>query len=158
MAKDKSKKKKNKSKKKSPELKEKKATRQYTGVFGGEKVAYTATAATQVFEVNEKKASFFYVSVSFPLLSCLLVCDLFDETDSELTPPLELPFGFICELGFWSPCPEDEVRVGLHQFLNITIESRPIRCEYDGVVTFTFPFSCLLICFHAVFAVLLLLL
>ncbi len=61
MAKDKSKKKK-KPKTESVKLEEKKATRQYTGSFGGEKVAYTATAATQVFEVNEKKASFFYVA------------------------------------------------------------------------------------------------
>ena len=62
MAKDKSKNKKKKPKTKSVELKEKKTTRQYTGSFGGEKVAYTATAATQVFEVNDKKASFFYVA------------------------------------------------------------------------------------------------
>jgi carboxypeptidase C (cathepsin A) len=60
MAKTKSKKKKKKAK--ISEIKEKKASRQSTGVFGGEKVAYTATAATQVFEVNDKKASFFYVA------------------------------------------------------------------------------------------------
>jgi carboxypeptidase C (cathepsin A) len=62
MAKDKITKKKKKPKAKSPELKEKKATRQYTGSFGGDEIAYTATAATQVFEVNDKKASFFYVA------------------------------------------------------------------------------------------------
>ncbi len=62
MAKDKSTKKKKKPKAKSPELKEKKATRQYTGSFGGDEIAYTATATTQVFEVNDKKASFFYVA------------------------------------------------------------------------------------------------
>ncbi len=61
MAKTKNKKKKKK-KAKISEIKEKKASRQSTGRFGGEKVAYTATAATQVFEVNDKKASFFYVA------------------------------------------------------------------------------------------------
>jgi carboxypeptidase C (cathepsin A) len=61
MAKSKSKKKKKK-KAKPSEIKEKRASRQSTGLFGGETVVYTATAATQVFEVNDKKASFFYVA------------------------------------------------------------------------------------------------
>ena len=54
-------KKKNK-KKKTPSIKPQKSTRQFGGKFGGEKVAYTATASTQIFEVNDKKAEFFYVS------------------------------------------------------------------------------------------------
>ncbi len=45
-----------------PAVKPKKKTRQYEGVFGGTEVAYTATAATTIFEVNEKKAEFFYVA------------------------------------------------------------------------------------------------
>jgi carboxypeptidase C (cathepsin A) len=47
---------------KTPKLKEKKAEQQATGTFGGAEVAYTVEAATQVFEVNEKKVSFFHVS------------------------------------------------------------------------------------------------
>jgi carboxypeptidase C (cathepsin A) len=47
---------------KEPELEEKEVSRQYTGIFGRKKLSYTARAATQVFEVNEKKVSFFYVS------------------------------------------------------------------------------------------------
>ena len=43
-------------------IKPQKSARQYEGEFGGKKVAYTATAATQIFEVNDKKAEFFYVS------------------------------------------------------------------------------------------------
>ena len=63
MAKDKSKKKSKKSKKKDiPSVKPKQASRQYTATFGGEKVSYTATAATQVFDLNDVKAEFFYVS------------------------------------------------------------------------------------------------
>ena len=62
MTKSKAQKKKSKKKAKLTGIREKKATRQYTGVFGGVEVAYTATAATQVFEVNDKKASFFYVA------------------------------------------------------------------------------------------------
>lgn len=45
-----------------PEVEEKSASREFTGKFGRSKVAYTATAATQVFEVNEAKASFFFVA------------------------------------------------------------------------------------------------
>ncbi|MGH3649570.1 MAG: S10 family serine carboxypeptidase-like protein, partial [Acidimicrobiia bacterium] len=59
MAKDKSKK---KPKTKTQELKDQKVSRQYTGVFGGEEVSYTATAATQSFETNEEQVSFFYVA------------------------------------------------------------------------------------------------
>lgn len=44
------------------EIEEKEADRQLEGVFGGTEVAYTARAATQVFEIGEAKASFFYVS------------------------------------------------------------------------------------------------
>lgn len=47
---------------KTPKLKEKKAEQQATGTFRGAEVAYTVEAATQVFEVNEKKVSFFHVS------------------------------------------------------------------------------------------------
>ena len=54
--------KKSKKKKKKPAVKSQRSTRQFEGEFGGAKVAYTATAATQIFEVNEKKAEFFYVS------------------------------------------------------------------------------------------------
>ena len=55
-------KKKKKKKPKTPSVKPQKSTRQFEGEFGGTKVAYTATAATQIFEVNNKKAEFFYVS------------------------------------------------------------------------------------------------
>lgn len=61
MAKEKEKKTKPKAKRAS-ELKEQSVSKQYTGKFGKEKVAYTATAATQVFESNDEKVSFFYVS------------------------------------------------------------------------------------------------
>ncbi len=61
MAKEKEKKTKPKAKKVG-ELKEQTVSKQYTGKFGKEKVAYTATAATQVFESNDEKVSFFYVS------------------------------------------------------------------------------------------------
>jgi carboxypeptidase C (cathepsin A) len=63
MAKDKSKKKKKKPKGKVvPEVKDRKTTKQFTGTFGGEEIRYTATAATQVFENNDEKVSFFYMS------------------------------------------------------------------------------------------------
>ncbi len=55
-------KKKGKPKAKAPKIKERESTKQLSGRFGGEKVAYTAKAATQVFEVNETQAEFFYVS------------------------------------------------------------------------------------------------
>jgi carboxypeptidase C (cathepsin A) len=45
-----------------PVLEEKTASRQYTGTFGPRKLSYTARAATQVFEVDKKKVSFFFVS------------------------------------------------------------------------------------------------
>lgn len=79
MAKDKkSTKKKDKPKAKTPKIKEREVTKQLSGTFGGEKVAYTAKAATQVFEVNDTKAEFFYVSytkdgadpATRPLLFC----------------------------------------------------------------------------------------
>jgi carboxypeptidase C (cathepsin A) len=44
------------------EVRERNTSRQYTGSFGGTEVSYTTTAATQVFEVNDKKVSFFYMS------------------------------------------------------------------------------------------------
>lgn len=62
MAKKKSKKKPKADGAKTPKLKEKKAEQQVTGTFGGTEVAYTARAATQVFEVNDKKVSFFHMS------------------------------------------------------------------------------------------------
>jgi carboxypeptidase C (cathepsin A) len=43
-------------------IKEQKVSKQYTGTFARKKVAYTATAATQVFESNDEKVSFFYVA------------------------------------------------------------------------------------------------
>lgn len=61
MAKNKDKKKK-KPKSKKTELKEQKVSKQYTGTFGGEEVSYTATAATQNFESNDEKVSYFYMS------------------------------------------------------------------------------------------------
>ena len=79
MAKDKkSTKKKDKPKAKTPKIKEREVTKQLSGTFGGEKVAYTAKAATQVFEVNDTKAEFFYISytkdgadpATRPLLFC----------------------------------------------------------------------------------------
>jgi carboxypeptidase C (cathepsin A) len=45
-----------------PEVKDRKASRQFTGKFGRKQVSYTATAATQVFDVGDDKVSFFYVS------------------------------------------------------------------------------------------------
>jgi len=53
---------KKKSKKKPPSVKPQKTTRQFEGVFGESKIAYTTTAATQIFEVKDKKAEFFFVS------------------------------------------------------------------------------------------------
>jgi carboxypeptidase C (cathepsin A) len=61
-----------------PEIEEKSASKQFTGKFGRSKVAYTATAATHVFEIKEAKASFFYVAytkddadpVGRPVLFC----------------------------------------------------------------------------------------
>lgn len=43
------------------ELTEQEASRKLTGTFGRKKLAYTARAATQVFEVDGKKVSYFYV-------------------------------------------------------------------------------------------------
>ncbi|MDX1468798.1 MAG: alpha/beta fold hydrolase [Acidimicrobiia bacterium] len=48
--------------KKAAEIKEKEAAKKLSGTFGGKNVSYTAKAATQVFEVNDTKAQFFYVS------------------------------------------------------------------------------------------------
>src|SRR5688572_7717696 len=45
-----------------PELKDRKVSKQFEGKFGRKKIAYTTTAATQVFESNDTKVSFFYVS------------------------------------------------------------------------------------------------
>ncbi len=45
-----------------PEIEEKESSRQLTGTFGDTEISYTARAATQVFEIEESKASFFYVS------------------------------------------------------------------------------------------------
>lgn len=79
MAKDKSKKKKKKPKtENSPKLKEQRTSKQFEGKFGKTKVAYTATAGTQIFESNEEKVSFFYVAYTMddadpadrPLLFC----------------------------------------------------------------------------------------
>lgn len=47
--------------KKTPEISEQEASKKLTGTFGRTKVSYTARAATQVFEVADKKVSFFYV-------------------------------------------------------------------------------------------------
>jgi carboxypeptidase C (cathepsin A) len=44
-----------------PPLEEQESSMQYTGTFGRKKVAYTARAATQVFDIDDKKVSFFYV-------------------------------------------------------------------------------------------------
>lgn len=63
MAKDASKKsKKSKPKSKRVEVEDRRVTKQYTGEFGGEEVSYTTTAATQSFESNDEKVSFFYVA------------------------------------------------------------------------------------------------
>jgi len=64
--------------KKATEVKPQQVSRQYTGTFGKKKVAYTATAATQVFESNDEKVSFFHVSYTMdeagpaerPILFC----------------------------------------------------------------------------------------
>ncbi len=48
-------------KKTAPEIEEKEASKKFTGTFGRKKVSYTARAATQVFEVGEKKVSYFYI-------------------------------------------------------------------------------------------------
>ncbi len=45
-----------------PEIAEEQVSKQFTGSFGRKKVAYTARAATQVFEIDDKKVSFFHVS------------------------------------------------------------------------------------------------
>ncbi len=46
-----------------PEIEEQSVSKQYTGKFGKTKVAYTATAATQVIErEDDRKAAFFYVA------------------------------------------------------------------------------------------------
>lgn len=47
--------------KKTPEIEEQEASKKFTGTFGRKKITYTARAATQVFEVADKKVSFFYV-------------------------------------------------------------------------------------------------
>lgn len=60
MAKDKKAKK--KPKEEVPELEDRKSSKRFTAVFGGEKIAYTATAATQSFESSDEKVSFFYMS------------------------------------------------------------------------------------------------
>jgi carboxypeptidase C (cathepsin A) len=44
------------------QIEEQEVTKQYTGTFGRKKIAYTARAATQVFDVGDKKVSFFYVA------------------------------------------------------------------------------------------------
>ncbi|MFZ0012844.1 MAG: peptidase S10 [Acidimicrobiia bacterium] len=63
MAKEKKKAKKGKPKSGSAsKLKDRTTARQFTGTFGGEKVSYTTTAGTQVFESNDEKVSFFYIS------------------------------------------------------------------------------------------------
>jgi carboxypeptidase C (cathepsin A) len=50
-------------KKQLPEIEEQLVTKSYTGKFGKSKVAYTATAATQIIErSDDKKAAFFYVA------------------------------------------------------------------------------------------------
>ncbi len=61
MAKDKSKKKR-KGGKKPVEVKDRKVSKQFEGKFGGSKISYTTTAATQVFESSGEKVSFFYVA------------------------------------------------------------------------------------------------
>lgn len=55
-------KKKSKAKKEGTKPKDRKAAKQYTGTFGDHEVSYTATAATQTFESNDEKVSFFYIS------------------------------------------------------------------------------------------------
>lgn len=46
-----------------PDIEEKSVSKSYTGKFGGRKVSYTATAATQIVEQeDDKKAVFFHVS------------------------------------------------------------------------------------------------
>jgi carboxypeptidase C (cathepsin A) len=57
MAKDKS-----KQKEKPEPVEDRKTSKGFTGVFGGEEISYTTTAATQVFETGGEKVSYFYVS------------------------------------------------------------------------------------------------
>ncbi len=54
--------KKKKPKAKQPKLEDRKVSKQFTGKFGKERVAYTATAGTQSFESNDEPVSFFHVS------------------------------------------------------------------------------------------------
>jgi carboxypeptidase C (cathepsin A) len=71
-------KKKKKSEAKAPELEQQKTTKEFKGVFGGEEVAYTTTAATQIFESSGEKVAFFYMSYTMdgadpatrPILFC----------------------------------------------------------------------------------------
>ena len=58
----KDKKKKKKPKTSSPVLKDTKTKKSFSGKFGDEKIEYTTSAATQVFESHGEKVSFFYVS------------------------------------------------------------------------------------------------
>ncbi len=58
----KSKKKNKKASKGKPEIVDRKATQSMKGAFGGIDVDYTATAATQTFESDGEKVSFFYVA------------------------------------------------------------------------------------------------
>jgi carboxypeptidase C (cathepsin A) len=60
--KDRNKKKKEKPAAKPPALEDRKTTKQFKGVFGGEEISYTATAATQSFESSDERVSFFYIS------------------------------------------------------------------------------------------------
>ncbi len=50
-----------KKKDETPEIEEQQSSKKFTGTFGRKKIAYTARAATQVFDVADKKVSFFYV-------------------------------------------------------------------------------------------------
>ena len=61
MPKDKKSKKKPKAEK-TAKFKDRKVSKQFTGKFGKEKLDYTVTAATQVFESNDQKVSFFYMA------------------------------------------------------------------------------------------------
>ncbi len=54
--------KKKKPKAKQAKLEDRKASKQFTGKFGRDKIAYTATAGTQSFESNDETVSFFHVS------------------------------------------------------------------------------------------------
>ena len=66
MAKDKKKAKKKDKKKstgvKPPKLEDRKVTKKFQGIIGGEDFAYTVTAATQVFETADEEVAFFYVA------------------------------------------------------------------------------------------------